>query len=58
MKTLFNEAAATADGGWLMGIMTVVFLVFFTGWVIWAYAPRNRARHDEAARIPFDGSEV
>jgi cbb3-type cytochrome oxidase subunit 3 len=38
--------------------MTVVFFACFAGWIIWAWAPHNRERLEEAARQPFmDGGE-
>ena len=36
------------------GVVTAVSLACFVGIVVWAYAPRNRARFDEAARLPLD----
>lgn len=60
MKTLLHEASAADASGLLMGVMTLLFLAFFCGWVWYAYSPRFRARHDHHARIPFgepsDGS--
>jgi cbb3-type cytochrome oxidase subunit 3 len=41
-----------------MGVMTVLFLTCFLGWVWWAYRPRNRARMEEDARLPLmEGDE-
>lgn len=58
MNPLWREAANTAELTWLMGVMTAAFLVFFLGWVWWAYAPGRRAIMDEAARMPLtDGDE-
>ncbi len=37
----------------LRSIVTVVAFVVFIGIVIWAWSSRNRARFDEAARLPF-----
>jgi cbb3-type cytochrome oxidase subunit 3 len=48
---------AAKDGltqGWLMGVMTAVFLFFFTGWTLWAWWPANRETMDAAARMPLD----
>jgi cytochrome c oxidase cbb3-type subunit 4 len=33
---------------------TVLSLGVFVGICLWAWARRNRARFDEAARLPFD----
>ncbi|MDR2155752.1 MAG: cbb3-type cytochrome c oxidase subunit 3 [Burkholderiaceae bacterium] len=38
----------------LRSIVTVVMFIFFIGIVIWAWSSRNRARFDEAARLPFE----
>ena len=38
----------------LRGLITALSLACFVGIVLWAYAPRNRTRHEEAGRIPFD----
>ena len=35
-------------------VATLVCFVTFIGIAYWAYAERNRARFDEAARIPFE----
>lgn len=54
MNPLIAEARTTVDGMWVMGFMTVAFLVFFLGWVAWAWWPTRRAAMDAAARMPFD----
>jgi hypothetical protein len=33
MNPLLQEAAGAIQGGWLMGVMTAVFLAAFLGWV-------------------------
>ena len=38
----------------LRGIITVVTLITFVGIVIWAWSGRNKARFEEAARLPFE----
>ena len=38
----------------LRSIVTVVALVVFVGIVVWAWSARNKARFDEAARLPFE----
>ena len=58
MNPLFNEAAQTVQGTWVMGIMTAAFLFFFIGWIVWAYHPERREAMEKAARMPFsDGDE-
>lgn len=49
-----RDAAATAELGWVAGVMTAAFLLFFVAWTVWAYWPGNRARLEAAARLPFD----
>ncbi len=36
------------------GVITALSLACFVGIVIWAYSPRNRARIEQDARLPFD----
>ena len=58
MNPVFQAAAETARLGWLMGVLTAVFLVFFTGWAWWAFSSRNKKFMEEASRMPLiDGSE-
>jgi cbb3-type cytochrome oxidase subunit 3 len=53
-----RDAAVEAAGlGWLPGIVTALFLVGFGGWAVWAYLPRNRARFEAAARLPFNDGD-
>ena len=53
MNPVFREAAQSAELGWLMGAMTVLFVACFLGWTWWAYSAGNRARMDEAAALPL-----
>ncbi len=58
MNEVYRTAAETARLGWVMGALTVLFLACFLYWAWWAYRSGNRARMDEASRLPFtDGSE-
>ncbi len=58
MNTLTRMAASTVDFGWVLGGMTVLFLAFFLAWVYVAYAPKNKARWEEDAMMPFmDGGD-
>ncbi len=53
--TVIREAAASAtDLGWLMGVVTVLFVSVFVGWAAWAYWPGRRAELDAAARLPLE----
>lgn len=38
----------------ISGIFTVLAFLAFLGITSWAYARHNRARFDEAARLPLD----
>ena len=38
MNPLIREAVASVQGGWLLGVMTLVFFVCFAGWIVWAWA--------------------
>jgi len=57
MNPLREAAVDAVSGGWIMAVMTVLFLVFFLGWVAWAYAARNREAFEEAARLPLTTAE-
>ncbi len=58
MNPVFQAAAETARLGWLMGVLTGLFLVCFAGWTWWAFSSHNRALMEEASRIPLnDGDE-
>lgn len=54
MNPLIKEAAQSVQLGWLLGAMTILFLVAFLGWAWWAYAPSRRELMEEYGRIPFD----
>jgi cytochrome c oxidase cbb3-type subunit 4 len=38
----------------LRGLITAASLLCFVGIVVWAYSSRNKARFEEAARLPLD----
>ena len=58
MNEVYRTAGETAQLGWIMGLLTVLFLAVFIYWAWWAYRASNRARLDEASRLPFtDGSD-
>ena len=42
------------DINMLRSIVAVVAFAVFIGIVIWAWSGRNRARFEEAARLPFE----
>lgn len=58
MNTVTRAAAETVQLGWMLGLMTALFLAFFVGWTLWAYSPKRKAQFDAAARLPFpDGDD-
>ena len=57
MNPLLSEASNSVEGGWLLGVMTVVFLMTFLYWLWYAYAPSNRERMEAAGRMPFESDE-
>ena len=54
MNPVFKAASEALTMGWLMGIMTLLFMTFFSLWVWWAYRPSNREAMAAAAQLPFD----
>lgn len=57
MNPLIEEARNVSQMGWLLGIMTVVFLAVFVGWFLWAYDPGRKKDMEAAARMPFNDGE-
>jgi cbb3-type cytochrome oxidase subunit 3 len=47
------EAATHVEMIWLLGVMTVLFLVCFAFWTWWAFSKTNRKNMDEAALLPL-----
>jgi cytochrome c oxidase cbb3-type subunit 4 len=42
----------------LRSVLTVALLAVFVGIVAWAWSRGNRARFDEAARLPFEEEQT
>jgi len=57
MNPLFEQAERTVAGGALLGVMTAIFLAFFIGWALWAYAPHRKDDMDAAARMPLEDGQ-
>jgi len=58
MNPLLKEAAESVRLGWILGVMTVLFLGSFVVWTGWAWSDRNKARMEADSRLPFnDGGE-
>jgi cbb3-type cytochrome oxidase subunit 3 len=55
VNPVYETAREVVTGGWVMGLMTLVFLLFFLAWTAWAWAPRNRQKMIDAAAMPLDG---
>lgn len=55
MNQVLREGAEMAQLGWLMGLTTILFFVTMVGWTLWAFAPSQKQRMEEDARIPLDG---
>jgi cbb3-type cytochrome oxidase subunit 3 len=59
VNPVLELAAESVRFGWLLGVMTVFFLVSFLAWVWWAYTPKHKAMMEAAARLPFsDGDDA
>ncbi len=54
MNTLLREAAGSVQGGWILGLVTVLFILSFLWWLWYAYAPAHKEMMEEAARMPLD----
>jgi cbb3-type cytochrome oxidase subunit 3 len=58
MNPLFHAAAQSAQFGWVMGVMTVVFIAVFLAWTWYAWAPSNRQLMRDMAAMPLnDGGD-
>jgi cbb3-type cytochrome oxidase subunit 3 len=53
MNPIYREAAVHVQGAWIMGVMTLLFIACFIGWTWWAYSAKNRARMEQASRLPL-----
>lgn len=53
MNPVFRQASNAADGGLLMGLVTVAFFVFFAVVFFRMYRPGAKALYDAAAEIPL-----
>ncbi|HSK19165.1 MAG TPA: CcoQ/FixQ family Cbb3-type cytochrome c oxidase assembly chaperone [Longimicrobiales bacterium] len=53
MNPVYRDAAGYVQNAWIMGAMTVLFVACFVGWTWWAYKGSNRARFEDAARLPL-----
>jgi cbb3-type cytochrome oxidase subunit 3 len=52
-----DAQAAGAMLSWLGSALTTTFAICFAGWAWWAWRPKNRARMEAYAQIPFDDGE-
>lgn len=58
MNPLFKEAALHVQGGWIMGVTTLLFLGCFVGWTWWAYSSKNREHLAAAALLPLSEDDA
>ena len=56
MSLLVSQLAPSLS--WLLGPMTVLFMLIFLGWVVWTWAPRNRGRLEGFADMALDDTDV
>ena len=54
MNPLLKEAAEGIRLGWILGIMTALFLGSFIFWTWWAWSSKNKARMEADSRLPFN----
>ncbi len=54
MNHVLGQGAGTVEHAWIMGLVTIVFLAVFVGLIWWTYSRRNRARMEQAARLPLE----
>jgi cbb3-type cytochrome oxidase subunit 3 len=58
MNPLLTEAAESIRLGWVLGVVTVLFVASFVFWIWWAWSGKNRARWEADSRLPLnDGGE-
>lgn len=58
MNPVLQVAAQAISHGWIGGVVTAVFIVWFVGWTWWAFSPKNKQRFEETARMPLsDGGD-
>jgi cytochrome c oxidase cbb3-type subunit 4 len=58
VNPLLREAAESISLGWLAGLVTAFFIVWFIAWTWWAFSPKNKKKFEEAARMPLsDGGD-
>lgn len=54
MNQVLREGASTADGGLMLGITTIAFMMVFLGYALWVLSSRSRAELDAAAQLPLE----
>jgi cbb3-type cytochrome oxidase subunit 3 len=58
VNPVFRAAAESAQLGWVMGLMTVVFLGVFLAWTWYAWNPANKQLMQDMAAMPLnDGGD-
>jgi len=54
VNPLIQAAQEAATQGWLLGFMTIFFMVFFVGYSLWAWWPSNKGHMEDMAQLPLD----
>ena len=54
MNTVTRAAAASADGGMLLGVMTALFLAFYIGSALYMFRKSATALYAQAERLPLE----
>jgi cbb3-type cytochrome oxidase subunit 3 len=57
IEMLTGDAIA-AQMDLLGAVLTLLFSTCFAGWAIWAWNPKNNARMEAAAHLPFEDGET
>jgi hypothetical protein len=54
VNTLLRAAADEVGLSGVLGGMTLVFLLCFVAWTLWAFLPSRRPAMEAASRLPFE----
>jgi len=57
VNQVLHSAAESTDHGWLIGVATVIFVLLFVSYTVWAFSSRSREYLEEAAQLPFDDDD-
>jgi cbb3-type cytochrome oxidase subunit 3 len=54
MNTVLQQAAATANLGWVMGLNTIMFMGIFVAWSLYLWSPSRKQELDNAGNLPLE----